>query len=73
MIIMENMRGEEGRKGQPHNNSAGGRGKTQAPTGFEGMNYEQKRKPYKEGNVSDKDRIENPGSGNNLGNRRDDL
>ena len=41
--------------------------------GFEGMNYEQKRKPYREGNELEKDRNANPGSETNMGRRRDDL
>ena len=45
---MEKMREEENRGGQPHNNSAGaGRGRNEAPMGFEGMNFEQKRQPYR--------------------------
>ena len=66
---MENTRRGDGRKGQPHNNS--GDRKNQAPMGFEGMNYEQKRKPYGEG--SEKNKNGNPGSDTNLGKRRDDL
>jgi hypothetical protein len=68
---MENTRLGGGRKGQPHNNNSGDK-KNQAPVGFEGMNYEQKRKPYGEG-VSEKNRNGNPGSDTNLGKRRDDL
>jgi hypothetical protein len=41
--------------------------------GFEGMNYEQKRKPYGEDNSLEKVRNGNPGSDTNLGKRRDDL
>jgi hypothetical protein len=67
---MENTRRGDGRKGQPHNNNSGDR-KNQAPMGFEGMNYEQKRKPYGEGN--EKNKNGNPGSDTNLGKRRDDL
>ena len=67
---MENTRRGDGRKGQPHNNNSGDR-KNQAPMGFEGMNYEQKRKPYGEG--SEKNKNGNPGSDTNLGKRRDDL
>ena len=52
--MMENTRGEERRNGTP-DYSARGRDKRQAPTGFEGMNYEQKRRPYGEGNDTDKD------------------
>jgi hypothetical protein len=67
---MELTRRGNGRKGQPHNNT--GNKKDQAPLGFEGMNYEQKRKPYGEGG-SEKNRNGNPGSDTNLGKRRDDL
>jgi hypothetical protein len=63
---MESMRREDGRKGQPHN-STGGR-KDQPLMGFEGMNYEQKRKPYGEGN-SEKNRTANY-SDNNPGKKR---
>ncbi|HVG17258.1 MAG TPA: hypothetical protein VM935_19960 [Chitinophagaceae bacterium] len=51
---MENSRGEERRNGQP-DYSARGRDKGQAPTGFEGMNFEQRRRPYGEGKNTDKD------------------
>lgn len=44
---MENMWRDEGRRGQPQNSSTR-RGKGQPPTGFEGMNFEQKRRPYRE-------------------------
>ena len=64
---MENTSREDERKGQPHNNNSGDK-KNQAPVGFEGMNYEQKRKPYGE-----KNRNSNPGSDTNIGKRRDDL
>ena len=57
---MDNTRGQEGRKGQPHN-TAGGRSRNQPPTGFEGMNYEQKRRPYLEGK-SDKKTMNGPSS-----------
>jgi len=69
---MDNLRRGENRKGQPHNNRAG-KNREQAPVGFEGMNYEQKRKPYREGNELEKDRNANPGSETNMGRRRDDL
>lgn len=69
---MDNVRGQEGRKSQPHNNAAGGVDRTQAPTGFEGMNYEQKRRPYHDAKSSEKENIENPGSESHLGRRRDD-
>ena len=66
---MENMRRGDGRKGQSHNNTADRR--DQPPMGFEGMNYEQKRKPYGESS-SEKNRTANY-SDNNSGKRRDDL
>ena len=65
------MRRGDGRKGQPHNNA--GTKRDQAPLGFEGMNYEQKRKPYGEGVGNEKNRNGNPGSDTNLGKRRDDV
>ena len=55
---MENMRRGESRKGQPQNNVPGRTDKKdndQASKGFEGMNYEQKRKPYNETDRSEKD------------------
>jgi hypothetical protein len=69
---MENLGRGEGRKGQPHNNRTA-KNRDQAPMGFEGMNYEQKRKPYGEDNSLEKVRNGNPGSDTNLGKRRDDL
>lgn len=66
---MDNMRGDERRKGQPHNNAAGGRDRNQPPTGFEGMNYEQKRKPYLEGKNDNKNNSENSGSDREPGQR----
>jgi hypothetical protein len=66
---MENTRRGDGRKGQPHNNT--GNRKDQPLLGFEGMNYEQKRKPYGEGN--EKVRNTNPDRDSNPGKRRDDL
>ena len=44
---MEYMWRNEGRKGQPRNNDAN-TNKQQPPMGFEGMNFEQKRRPYRE-------------------------
>ena len=70
-FIMDNARGHEGRKGQPHNNAAGGIERTQAPTGFEGMNYEQKRRPYRDGKRSEQEENEDPGSNDNLGRRQE--
>ncbi len=67
---MDNGRGEE-RKGRPHNNSAGRRNRTQAALGFEGMNYEQKRKPYIEENSDTKNGLENPRSDQYLEEKRD--
>ena len=66
---MDKLWRDEGRKGQPHNNSTGS--KDQAPLGFEGMNYEQKRKPYYEGERNEKDPDGN--NGNKSGRRRNDL
>jgi hypothetical protein len=68
---MENLRRGEGRKGQPHNNLSGEKNDRQAPSGFEGMNYEQKRKPYRKGESEDKDEKKDPGSDSKR--RRDDF
>lgn len=57
---MDNMRGQESRKGQPHNNATGSRDRNQPPTGFEGMNYEQKRRPYINGQDDDKNNGKKP-------------
>ena len=54
---MDNMRRGEG---HPHNNTGESKNKNQPPIGFEGMNYEQKRKPYTEGSNADKARNEHP-------------
>jgi hypothetical protein len=70
---MENSNRGEGRKGQPHNNTRNGKTNNHAPVGFEGMNYEQKRKPYHGDNSAEKNRNGNPGSETSLGKRRDDL
>jgi hypothetical protein len=51
---MENVRGEESRNGYP-DHSGRGHEKRQAPVGFEGMNFEQKRKPYGEGHQTSND------------------
>ena len=63
---MENIGRTEGRKGQRHDYNENSR-KEQAPMGFEGMNYEQKRKPYSEANNSEKNRNGSPGSDTNMG------
>ena len=63
---MDSMWRDERRKGEPHNNSTGGR-KQQPPAGFEGMNYEQKRRPY---NESDNKELSNNAGGNKDRNRR---
>jgi hypothetical protein len=68
---MENLRRGEGRKGQPHNNPSGEKNEEQAPTGFEGMNYEQKRNPYRKGESEDKNEKKDPGSDSKR--RRDDF
>ena len=69
---MDKMREEEKRSSQPHNNSAaGGRGKTEAPLGFEGMNFEQKRKPYREAVQSNRSNS-NPESADESGKRGND-
>jgi hypothetical protein len=45
---MERARGQEGRKHQLPIISVSERKRVQPPTGFEGMNYEQKRRPFRE-------------------------
>jgi hypothetical protein len=68
---MEILRRDEGRKGQPHNDPSGKKKDRQAPNGFEGMNYEQKRKPYRKGESEDKNEKREPGSDSKR--RRDDF
>jgi len=69
---MENSRAPESRKSQTHNNVAAGRERTQPPTDFEGMNYEQKRKPYRDLRSAEANRNEAPGSSDRSGENRDD-
>jgi len=54
---MENLGRGENRKRHPHDNIPRRTAKkdNEAPKGFEGMNYEQKRRPYNEIDRSDKD------------------
>jgi hypothetical protein len=49
--MAENNRGQEGRplEGPGQMDPANGRSRHQAPEGFEGMNYEQRREPYRGG------------------------
>ena len=68
---MDNTRAPESRKGEPHNYAAGGRDRTQPPTDFEGMNYEQKRRPYREASSSQSQNNEGPDSTNSMGQSRD--
>ncbi len=75
-FIMEHLRRGENRKGQPHDNGPGRTVKKeddQALKGFEGMNYEQKRKPYNEIGRSDKDWNRNSDDDIKPVRRRDDL
>ena len=69
---MENMNRGESRKGQPNDNLPGRKTKKQPPNGFEGMNYEQKRKPYNDGDGSERDWNGNDESKINPGRRQDD-
>jgi hypothetical protein len=69
---MENMNRGESRTGQPHDNLKARKNKKQPPNGFEGMNYEQKRKPYNDGDGSERDWNGNSESDTNTGIRRDD-
>ena len=68
---MDNMWRDESRKGRPHNNSTGSN-KDQPPVGFEGMNYEQKRRPYRE-NEKDEKEVNGRDGGSINGRRRNDL
>ena len=68
---MEFLRRDEGRKGQPRNDPSGEKNEGQAPTGFEGMNYEQKRKPYRKDESEDKNEKRDPESDSKR--RRDDF
>jgi hypothetical protein len=68
---MEISRRDEERKGQPHNDPSGEKKDRQAPNGFEGMNYEQKRKPYSKSESEDKNEKREPGSDSKR--RRDDF
>ncbi len=69
---MENMNRGESRKGQPRNNLQARKNKKQPLNGFEGMNYEQKRKPYNDGDHSEKYWNGNSESDANQGRRGDD-
>ena len=69
-FIMDNLRRGENRKGQPHNNRAG-KNREQAPVGFEGMNYEQKRRPYNETDRLYKDWDRNVENNSKSGRRHD--
>jgi hypothetical protein len=69
---MENSRRDQGRKGQPHNDPSGEKKDSRPLTGFEGMNYEQKRKPYRKDESEDKNENRNPGSDSKK-RRRDDF
>ncbi len=66
---METMRRDGGRKRQPEEHSTTRR-KGQPATSFEGMNYEQKRRPYRE-NESDEKGLN--GNSNIRHDRRQDL
>ena len=71
---MENLRRGENRKGQSHNipDRPAQKDEDQAPKGFEGMNFEQKRKPYIAADRSDKDWDRVSGNDIKRGRRRDD-
>jgi len=71
---MENMKRGENRKEHPHNNipRKPGRKDNEAPKGFEGMNYEQKRRPYNKIDRSDKDWDRNIDNDSKSGRRLDD-
>lgn len=67
---METMRRDGGGKRQPDDYSTARR-KDQPATSFEGMNYEQKRRPYRENENEEKGL--NGNSNNNRHDRRQDL
>jgi len=72
---MEDLSRGESRKRQPQNNIPGSRmakkDNDRALNGFEGMNYEQKRKPYNEIDRSDKDWDRNKENNSEIRRRRD--
>ena len=61
---MENMWRDEGRKGHPRNNATPTK-KNEAPMGFEGMNFEQKRRPYREDDRDSREKGEEVNGGRN--------
>ena len=63
---MENMWRDEGRKSHPRNNSTTAK-KDQPPTAFEGMNFEQKRRPYREDEKDSREKGEEVNRGRNRG------
>lgn len=67
--MMENSGRGASRNGVPHNNSTGGK-KTEAPNGFEGMNFETKRRPYSNSN-SETNKNDKVGNDANLDRKRD--
>lgn len=66
---MKNMWRDEGRRGQPHESSTDTQ-KSHPPAGFEGMNYEQKRSPYREGENEEK-RVNGQGDTDRRGGEND--
>lgn len=68
---MEVNRGES-EEGQYFDNLQGRKKKKQPPNSFEGMNYEQKRKPYNYGDGSEKYSNGNSENGSSLERRDDD-
>jgi hypothetical protein len=50
---MENNRGERGNKHNPQEYSSNTRNGKTAPTGFEGMNYEQQRGSYRSSEIEE--------------------
>jgi hypothetical protein len=61
---MENMWRDEGRKGHPRNNATPIK-KEEPPMGFEGMNFEQKRRPYREDDRDSREKGEEMNGGRN--------
>ena len=73
--MSDNSRGQEsGRQGNlGYQSPENGTGRHQAREGFEGMNYEQRRAPYKGGRETASDRRDDSSGMSGSGNRRDDL
>ncbi|MEI6947691.1 hypothetical protein V9K67_10895 [Paraflavisolibacter sp. H34] len=67
---METMRSHEFGNGAPKIPPGDRSGRNQPPSGFEGMNYEQKRKPYKKGAERENEADTEP-MANKMANKKD--